>query len=374
VNGAAVASVRTAEELTSTLAAQREAYDDFLTRFDARVAEIAASLVERSSALPERLAAAQTQLSGMSQDLNLASDSLGSVLDRSHAAVQSALDRLGAAGGELRGLETDLAGELEALAGRLAEQTAAVGLAIQQVRAEREALQWGMERIVAALSQHLEPIRSEMADIPARLAQLSTALQAHTAALAKASPPPGPSSETEPGEGPAKALAEPARGPSRLKLFAVDPEAEAAEPEWAVSATRGPPAAEVATGFAPAEAAPGSDLERRLRAELSAWGIQPGRALPKRQLEEAGRLVAAGQADQARRLVRTSAASVVRRLAQRAAAQPQFRSDAEDYLAQFARQPPPEDDTADASAAAERLSSEAGRLYLLLDAALGAPG
>ena len=64
----------------------------------------------------------------------------------------------------------------------------------------------------------------------------------------------------------------------------------------------------------------------------------------------------------------------MRRLAQRAAAQPQFRSDAEDYLAQFARQPPPEDDTADASAAAERLSSEAGRLYLLLDAALGAPG
>jgi len=364
LNGAAVASLRTAGELAATLEAQRQAYDEFLARFDTRIAEIAATLSARSSAAGEGLAQATGRL-------ELAVKELASLLDRSQAAADSSLVGLERAAAGLRGVETTLSGELDGLCDRLTGQAGAIRAATEQVHAEREALRWGVEAIAGSLSQHLGSIRSQMAEIPERLSRLSAALAEHAAVLERVPAAPW-ADQARPSEPPA-VLAEAAPAPSRLKLFAV--EAAEAEPQWAVSATRGP-ADDVAHEFAASEGAPpppasgGEALEQRLRAELAAWGIQPGRAIPKRQLDDACRLVAAGQAAEARERVAAAAGSVVRRLAQRAAAHPQFGRDAQAYVEQFAR----ENLQGGGEGAAESLGSGAGRLYLLLDAALGGRG
>jgi hypothetical protein len=109
--------------------------------------------------------------------------------------------------------------------------------------------------------------------------------------------------------------------------------------------------------------------------EIVTMGIDPNALLPKGRIEEIAAAVQTGDAAGAREVVRTLAPAAIRRIARRMLADPNFRARAQTLTVRYGEA------VAEASQrdrqgfqAAALLGVNAGRAYLLLDAAAGQPG
>lgn len=105
--------------------------------------------------------------------------------------------------------------------------------------------------------------------------------------------------------------------------------------------------------------------------EIEAMGIDAGALVPRLRVDEIVAVQRTGAAEGGRDIVRRLAPAAVRRLSRRVMTDPSFRTQAEQYVRRYAGE------LSEAavreggdSAAAGLLSSDQGRAYLLLDAAI----
>jgi hypothetical protein len=116
----------------------------------------------------------------------------------------------------------------------------------------------------------------------------------------------------------------------------------------------------------------GEQLEARLAAELAGMGVEPDKLLPKPRIDEIAAAVQVGDHDGARQVVKRLAPAATRRIARRLFTDEAMQGQVYAYVRRYrtlvddavVRDP-------EGFLMAELLGAEAGRLYLLLDAAAG---
>lgn len=295
--------------------------------------------------------------------------------------------------------------ELMAAAHRTAEEAQAIDVAFQErVRRNFEMLSDAV-RLMGAASAAAPPAPAPAprpatsGRISARPAVAPPAQPEPTAAQPEpavaAAPPEAPDDDLELEDimepAPAK-VAEPSRPEIaeqiglrlRLKLT---PTATDAEFSQVFEAAGGPPKAEPETAAADATdewtwkdllasidgaEAEGERLQDQLAAELGRMGVEPAKLLPKARIDEIAAAVQTGDAEGARQVVKRLAPAAARRIARRLATDAGVRRQALTYVRRY--------QTLIADAAvrdpegflmATMLGDDAGRLYLLLDAAAG---
>ena len=118
--------------------------------------------------------------------------------------------------------------------------------------------------------------------------------------------------------------------------------------------------------------ADGERLQDQLGAELAKMGVEPGKLLPKARIDEIAAAVQTGDLEGAREVVRRLAPAAVRRIARRLTTDDGVKRQVQVYVRRYqtlvddavVRDP-------EGFLMASLLGDEAGRLYLLLDAAAG---
>jgi hypothetical protein len=155
---------------------------------------------------------------------------------------------------------------------------------------------------------------------------------------------------------------EAAGGPPKAQAASGD-EAEAGDEEWTWK--------DLLASIDGAEAE-GERLQDHLAAELDRMGVEPGKLLPKARIDEIAAAVQTGDIEGARQVVKRLAPAATRRIARRLATEDAVKRQALTYVRRY--------QTLIADAAvrdpegflmAGMLAEDAGRLYLLLDAAAG---
>ena len=124
----------------------------------------------------------------------------------------------------------------------------------------------------------------------------------------------------------------------------------------------------------PEDGSSGEDLETvgdRIVAAVRRMGVDPNALLPRSRVEEAARAVGARDPEGARQIVRRVAPAAVRSVSRRVLTDPSLRADAEAYVRAFGRRLAADAEAGDASAVLGHLTSDGGRAYMLLDAAIG---
>jgi hypothetical protein len=109
-------------------------------------------------------------------------------------------------------------------------------------------------------------------------------------------------------------------------------------------------------------------LAERITAAIRRMGVDPNALLPRSRIEEAAQALASGDGDAARQIVRRVAPAAVRSVSRRVLSDAEMKADAERYVRAFARELTAQ---GDAQGVMARLASDAGRAFLLLDAAVG---
>jgi hypothetical protein len=118
--------------------------------------------------------------------------------------------------------------------------------------------------------------------------------------------------------------------------------------------------------------ADGERLQDQLGAELAKMGVEPGKLLPKARIDEIAAAVQTGDLEGAREVVRRLAPAATRRIARRLTTDDGLKRQVQVYVRRYqtlvddavVRDP-------EGFLMASLLGDEAGRLYLLLDAAAG---
>jgi hypothetical protein len=110
-------------------------------------------------------------------------------------------------------------------------------------------------------------------------------------------------------------------------------------------------------------------LSGRLRAEIEALGVDSAALLPRSRVDDIARALEDGDLDAGRDTVRRLAPAAVRRLSRRMNMDPALRIDAQRFVGRFGNQVV-EALSGEAGAANALLSSDPGRVFLLLDAAV----
>jgi len=123
------------------------------------------------------------------------------------------------------------------------------------------------------------------------------------------------------------------------------------------------------TPVMPAEAA--EALEERITAAIRRMGVDPNALLPRSRVEEAAQAVAGRDPDRARQIVRRVAPAAVRSVSRRVLTDPDLRADAEAYVRAFSRDLAHRAGANDGPGILTRLTSDGGRAFMLLDAAVG---
>lgn len=131
------------------------------------------------------------------------------------------------------------------------------------------------------------------------------------------------------------------------------------------------------TPAAPAAAAPAAAepelqieiLTERLLVAIRRMGVDPNALLPRTRVEEAAQALASGDPDNARQIVRRVAPAAVRSVSRRVLSDPELKTDAERYVRAVARELAAA--RGDGPAVLHRLSTDGGRAFMLLDAAVG---
>ncbi len=117
--------------------------------------------------------------------------------------------------------------------------------------------------------------------------------------------------------------------------------------------------------------AEGEALGERITAAIRRMGVDPNALLPRSRVEEAAQAVAAGDADRARQIVRRVAPAAVRSVSRRVLTDADLRADAEAYVRSFSRDLAARAAASDGPGVLGRLTSDGGRAFMLLDAAIG---
>jgi len=99
-------------------------------------------------------------------------------------------------------------------------------------------------------------------------------------------------------------------------------------------------------------------------------GVDPNALLPRSRVEEAAAAFAGRDPDRARQIVRRVAPAAVRSVSRRVMSDPELRSDAERYVRAFAGRLSAEA-RGGPTAVLAALATDAGRAFMLLDAAVG---
>lgn len=108
-----------------------------------------------------------------------------------------------------------------------------------------------------------------------------------------------------------------------------------------------------------------------LTAGIREMGIDPSALLPRARVEEAARALENGDAARAREIVRRIAPAAVRRISRRVLTDRQMRSDVDQYVRRYVDVVSEAVGRPDGQTPAQLLGTDAGRTFLLLDAAVG---
>ncbi|WP_298126827.1 tipN [Brevundimonas sp.] len=112
-------------------------------------------------------------------------------------------------------------------------------------------------------------------------------------------------------------------------------------------------------------------LSARVVASIRRMGVDPNALLPRARIEEAALAIARGDSSAARAVVRRVAPAAVRSVSRRVLSDAELRADAEAYVAETARVLADHARGGDPAAVLNRLASDGGRAFMLLDAAVG---
>jgi hypothetical protein len=256
---------------------------------------------------------------------------------------------------------------VEAVRISVEEGLAALATASQKAAADTEALDAGFQ----------ERVRRNY-DMLTEAVRLMGVVSGDTPALRRREPAPTA------GPGPVEAdsgRARPARGDEprafglrgRLKL---EPMAGSGAPpgarlDWNDLVDDGPGEAplDLDTPVMPAEAA--DALEERITTAIRRMGVDPNALLPRSRVEEAAQAVAERDPDRARQIVRRVAPAAVRSVSRRVLTDPDLRADAEAYVRAFSHDLASRAGANDGPGILGRLTSDGGRAFMLLDAAVG---
>ncbi|MGV9010384.1 tipN [Brevundimonas sp.] len=112
-------------------------------------------------------------------------------------------------------------------------------------------------------------------------------------------------------------------------------------------------------------------LGGRITAAIRRMGVDPNALLPRSRVEEAAQAITNGDPDRARQIVRRVAPAAVRSVSRRVLTDPDMRADAEAYVRAFSSNLAERAAARDGAAVLGQLTSDGGRAYMLLDAAIG---
>lgn len=112
-------------------------------------------------------------------------------------------------------------------------------------------------------------------------------------------------------------------------------------------------------------------LGQRVVAAIRRMGVDPNALLPRSRVEEAAQAIADRDPDRARQIVRRVAPAAVRSVSRRVLTDPDLRDDSEAYVRAFSRDLAGHAAIGDGPAVLGRLTSDGGRAFMLLDAAIG---
>ncbi|MBU2419729.1 MAG: tipN, partial [Alphaproteobacteria bacterium] len=112
-------------------------------------------------------------------------------------------------------------------------------------------------------------------------------------------------------------------------------------------------------------------LGERITAAIRRMGVDPNALLPRSSVEEAAQAVAAGDPDRARQIVRRVAPAAVRSVSRRVLTDTDLRADAEAFVRAYGRELSGLAAAHDGPGVLGRLTSDGGRAFMLLDAAIG---
>ncbi len=118
-------------------------------------------------------------------------------------------------------------------------------------------------------------------------------------------------------------------------------------------------------------AATAEALGERITAAIRRMGVDPNALLPRSRVEEAALAITGGDPDRARQIVRRVAPAAVRSVSRRVLSDPDMRTDAEAYVRAFTTGLNERAAARDGAAVLGQLTSDGGRAYMLLDAAIG---
>jgi hypothetical protein len=335
------------------------------TVFEARLSE-ARGLIEQSAKLVEE-AGAKTALKldeGV-HEARTALDALGVVIDDISAKTARLPQEAEARADEVRAALTKGMDDLLATARKAAEETQAIDAAFQdRVKRNYEMLSEAVQLmgVVAQGGQGADALRRTAMPRASRAPTPSGA-----ASSGEFAPIPEPGAETDE-----------AGTPTRLKLT---PTASDEEFKAVFDKAGGAPAGGAESGWTWKELltsidgdAAGEDAElgRALFRDIEAMGIDPVALLSRGRVDEIAAAIQVEDAGGAREVVRTLAPAAVRRLSRRLISDVPFRGRAQTFVERYAAI------VAEAMRrdrggfqAAALLASDAGRAYLLLDAAAG---
>lgn len=113
------------------------------------------------------------------------------------------------------------------------------------------------------------------------------------------------------------------------------------------------------------------DLTDRITAAIRRMGVDPNALLPRARVEEAARALASGDPDAARHIVRRVAPAAVRSVSRRVLADATLQAEAEAYVRGVTRALQPAVARRDDADVLAHLSTDGGRAFMLLDAAIG---
>ncbi len=294
---------------------------------------------------------------------------LDSTVERMAAALAQIDETIGELDDRAARLPEEAQKRVEAVRTSVEEGLAALAAASRKAAADTEALDAGFQ----------ERVRRNY-DMLTEAVRLMGVVSGDTPALRRREPvpasPPGPV-EVEGGRSraanPEQSRAFGLRG--RLKL---EPMASGESPAppgerlgWNDLVDDGPgePPLDLDTPVMPAEAA--EALEERITAAIRRMGVDPNALLPRSRVEEAAQAVTERDPDRARQIVRRVAPAAVRSVSRRVLTDPDLRADAEAYVRGYSRDLAARAGAGDRPGILGRLTSDGGRAFMLLDAAVG---
>lgn len=167
------------------------------------------------------------------------------------------------------------------------------------------------------------------------------------------------------------------RGRLRLEPTPEQPPRRAAPPasadrlDWSDLVNDGPaqePPLDLTQPVMPSDA---DGMADRITAAIRRMGVDPNALLPRSRVEEAAVSFAERDPDRARQIVRRVAPAAVRSVSRRVMSDPELRSDAELYVRAYSQKLAESARSGDAGGVLSALATDAGRAFMLLDAAVG---